>query len=152
MITETGRVVAVEQDGLWVATVNRTICHACRAKNGCGQHLLGELQRNESCVKAVLTSASNEIWRVGDRVQIGVDEVDFVLATLKVYLVPLFVMLAALAAGWRSGLSEPMLALGSLIALSLAAIVIRYFPERNKFSKRNGKPEVVVLGREIVGK
>ena len=30
MLTETGRVVAVDDDGLWVETVRRSTCNACR--------------------------------------------------------------------------------------------------------------------------
>ena len=40
MLTETGRVVAVDDDGLWVETVRRSTCNACGVRQGCGHGLL----------------------------------------------------------------------------------------------------------------
>jgi sigma-E factor negative regulatory protein RseC len=43
MILETGVVVAVESDGLWVETIQKSACEVCVAEKGCGQKFLSKL-------------------------------------------------------------------------------------------------------------
>ena len=40
MLVETGRVVAVEEDSLWVETIRQSTCGSCAAQKGCGHGLL----------------------------------------------------------------------------------------------------------------
>ena len=37
MLEETGTVVKIEPDALWVETVQTTTCGSCSARRGCGQ-------------------------------------------------------------------------------------------------------------------
>lgn len=42
MLYETGKVVAVDSDGLWLETLKKSTCAQCSAKAGCGQQLLAK--------------------------------------------------------------------------------------------------------------
>ncbi len=68
MIEEPGIVVAVDADGVWVATQRKTTCGSCSAKAACGQGLLNSLSADKknhthlkcariySCVKVIRLS------------------------------------------------------------------------------------------------
>ena len=43
MLLETGRVVAVDADSVWVETIRRTTCGSCAVQKGCGHGLLNQL-------------------------------------------------------------------------------------------------------------
>jgi len=40
MLRESGRVVAIESDAVWVETIRSSLCGSCAAKAGCGQDYL----------------------------------------------------------------------------------------------------------------
>ena len=42
MLTETGKVIAIEDDGLWVETLQLSACAQCAARQGCGQRVLAK--------------------------------------------------------------------------------------------------------------
>ena len=43
MLTETGRVVALEQDSLWVETIRQSTCGSCAVQKGCGHGLINQI-------------------------------------------------------------------------------------------------------------
>ena len=93
MIEETGRVVAVEKDAVWVESIRRAACKSCAARKGCGQSALAKLgQQKKNHVKALNTLTN---LHVGDSVVIGVPEDVVVRGTFIAYLMPLLLMLVA---------------------------------------------------------
>ncbi|MGK0440373.1 MAG: sigma-E factor negative regulatory protein RseC [Pseudohongiellaceae bacterium] len=95
MLTEVGRVVAVESDGLWVETVQKSTCNSCSAQKGCGYGLLNETahqRRNQ--LKVTADQAPEGGFKVNDVVQLELPEHLLVRGALMVYLLPLVVMLA----------------------------------------------------------
>lgn len=102
MLHETGRVIGIDADGLWVETEKQSTCAKCSAKSGCGQKLLTEYtsQANLTVIKAFFFNGSDkEHWGVGDNVVLGVDDNALVKAAAVAYLTPLISMvLFALAA------------------------------------------------------
>lgn len=97
MLTETARVVAIDNDGLWVETKKQSSCAQCAAKYGCGQKLLTEhLGEDLTCIKAFFRERSiSKPWLVGEQVVIGVSERAFLLASFIAYLLPLAALIAA---------------------------------------------------------
>jgi len=146
MITETGQVVAIEEDGLWVETVSQSTCSTCVARNGCGHNLLSKIMQGNNKIKANFTDNQNDKpWVIGERVQIGIDERAFVLLALTVYMIPLMVMLLfAVFAVWL-GLADFLVALLAFAGLIFAGAVIK----GNLFSLsklyNSGSLRVVVL-------
>lgn len=57
MLSETGRVVAIDKDGLWVETLKTSSCAKCSAQSGCGQNLAAKLLPNShmTLIKALFT-------------------------------------------------------------------------------------------------
>lgn len=96
MLSEIGRVVGVEDDGLLVETVNQSACEACSAKAGCGQKLLSQLH-SSTLIKAYFSQdQAEQSWAVGDQVELGIEPQALVGAAMMGYMLPLVLMLAGL--------------------------------------------------------
>ena len=142
MLTETGRVIALEADGLWVETEKQSVCGQCQARHGCGQKLLGEMGANMTHIKAlysaeyeanptplIINSAdtypANGVVSVGDEVQIGIDEGAFLQATFVSYGVPLGAALASVFCASQFNLNEPLMLLSGFLGLILGGVAVR---------------------------
>ena len=125
MIKEQGRVVAVEQDGVWVETLRRSACSTCAGKSGCGQHLSErhrEISRDPS-LSYIKVVSSHEL-HAGDRVVVGVAESSLLKASFLIYLAPLLLMMAGIwflslagAADWVLFLAAVLLLFGGFVAV-----------------------------------
>lgn len=102
MISEQGRVVAVNGDSAWVRTIRAKACDSCSVRGGCGQKVLASAsggRANQVLVRNHLGA------RVGDEVTIAIEESALLRASLLVYALPLGLMLAGVVAGqqWLPG-------------------------------------------------
>lgn len=99
MITETGRVVALAGDQVWVQTIRTSACQSCSARSGCGQRALAAVSSGRANQVLVDNSVGA---RVGDEVVIGLDEQSLLNASLAVYGLPLVLMVlgSLLAHNW----------------------------------------------------
>ena len=84
MLLEQGTVVAVEAEAIWVETVRASTCGACKAKAGCGHHLVNQQQSGQRAHLRVPVS-SREIHQVGDTVQLALPEGALMRGALWVY-------------------------------------------------------------------
>lgn len=123
MITETGKVVAVEGDKAWVQTIRASACQSCSARAGCGQRALASVSGGRANQVLVINSASA---RVGDEVVLGIDEQSLLRASLMVYGVPLLLMLAFCIAGfqWLGG-SDLSAIVGALSGMGVGFLLVR---------------------------
>jgi len=128
MLTETGSVVAVEDDGLWVETLKLSACGKCQARHGCGQKLLANYNPEMSYIKALYPECgADKRWVLGAQVVIGVDEHALVRATLLAYLVPLLTLIAGLFLGHLAFEHEVSAALGALLGLIAGGVFVRWY-------------------------
>ena len=82
MLQEQGVVVAVEPGAIWVETVRASTCGACKAKAGCGHHLINEQQSGQ---RARLRVPSQDSHQVGDTVNVALPEGALMRGALWVY-------------------------------------------------------------------
>ncbi|MBN8431178.1 SoxR reducing system RseC family protein [Microbulbifer salipaludis] len=144
MIEERGRVVALEQTGVWLETVQRSGCHSCAAKSGCGTGLLGDFWTNASRVRVAVAPKALASIRLHDTVVIGIAENTLATSALLVYLLPLVLLvlgalggdalLGAIAGGESGGESsgEAGAMLGALAGLALGALLVRVYSHYNR--------------------
>ena len=100
MLTETGRVVAVEPDCLWVETVRQSVCGTCSANKACGHGLLNRLgDGRRSFLRVANNSFDPDQFRVDDQVQIAIPESLLLRSSFLVYLLPLLCALSLAALG-----------------------------------------------------
>jgi sigma-E factor negative regulatory protein RseC len=98
MIAESGRVVGIDADALWVETIQRSTCGSCSAQKGCGQGLMNKVfdgRRNQ--LRVMLQNQSPSDFQLDDQVDIAIPERALVGGAMMVYLLPLVTMLVVMA-------------------------------------------------------
>jgi len=90
MIEESGKIVAIGKDFVWVETMRKSACDACSAKNGCGHRALS---RGARAGNTHVRARNQYDLDVGDPVTIGIPEDVLMKGSLVVYLLPLLLMM-----------------------------------------------------------
>ena len=125
-LTETGRVVAIESNAVWVEADRSSACGKCAARAGCGHGALAALlQQGKGRVRAVsgadLTVAQCEL---GDEVTICIPEATLLSGTLLIYGLPL--LLATGAALLFAGRGDLASALAFCLGLLGSFAILRW--------------------------
>ncbi|PCK08502.1 MAG: transcriptional regulator [Alteromonadaceae bacterium] len=157
MLKESGKVVAVDPDGLWIETLRQSACNSCSASKGCGQKLLAKSTSlaTHTHIKAEFTDESRDHnWQVGDTAELGMDEQAFLTGALLSYILPLILMIFFSWLGSeinfesRSGgngfYSEVAAFLGAVLGLAIGGFGVKHHSTR---SKQNPLYTPVVLSR-----
>ena len=145
MITETGEVVAIEEDGLWVETLKQSACSQCAAKAGCGQKLLADKLPGAEMtfIKALYSPTSrNESWHLGDKAVLGIEESALVKGALLAYLVPLVAMVLGASLAHQIFLSELLSVFGAVLGLLVGGLWVRHH-SRQADSQSTYQPVVI---------
>ena len=137
MINETGRVVALESDGLWVETVRRSTCGSCGAKQGCGHGILNSMaagQRNYTWVTLGGTPAS--AFTIGDDVEIALPEEVIVSGSFVVYMLPILATVLGAVIGQSLLLAtlgaDASAVLGAVAGFGAGIVLVRWHARRNR--------------------
>jgi sigma-E factor negative regulatory protein RseC len=133
MIIETGKVVSVEPEGLWVETISRSVCGSCKAEKGCGQSLMAKWYGHTSYIWVLLEGRDPEAYKPGDSIQIGIPEDIIAKGSMLVYLVPLVLLTATLVHQFAS---ELVTVLGAVAGLLLGGLIIRWHAYKTRFDPR----------------
>lgn len=132
MITETGRVVAIEANSLWVETIRKSTCNSCSAQKGCGHGLINKYSAGRAHhVRALLDGQSAADYHVDDEVEIAIPEQVLIRGAFLVYLLPLVTMLAVavLADHWWH--SDAAAVIGAVVGFIAGIAVTRLHGARN---------------------
>ncbi|MBO6849160.1 MAG: SoxR reducing system RseC family protein [Marinobacter sp.] len=108
MISESGKVVAVDGDRVWVQTIRNSACQSCSARQGCGQRALASATGGRANQIRVLNRLNAQ---VGDDVMLAIEETALLRASLLVYAVPLLLMVAGAMIGHQLSGSEDLAAM-----------------------------------------
>lgn len=136
MLLETGNVVAVEPEGLWVETIQSSTCGSCAAQKGCGQSLLAKLTGHSSYLWVSLAGRSPDDYHVGDEIQVGVAENVVVNGSLLVYFIPLLTLLAATVAAHYSVGREGITTLAAIAGLVFGGALVRWHAYATRHDSR----------------
>ena len=136
MLLETGRIVSVEPQGLWVETIQRSACSSCQAQKGCGHSLLAKVGASASHLWVLLEGRDVSHYQVGNEVQIGVPEEVIAQGSLFVYMMPLLSMIAATVVSHHYLFSDGMTAICALIGLLIGAAIVRWCSYLIRFDSR----------------
>jgi sigma-E factor negative regulatory protein RseC len=151
VLTETGRVVAVEGSTLWVETIRQSVCGTCAVQKGCGHGLLNQRRDGQRSYLSLSSKAfASEQFDVDDEVSIGVPEALLLRGSFIVYIVPLFMMLllASLGPVLLPGQGDLGAVTGALAGLSLGALLVRLHAHYHR-NTRALQPRL--LGRALSG-
>lgn len=128
MLTETGRVIAVEPGSLWVETIRRSTCGSCSAAKGCGHGILNRMYDGHRNLLKVSSSAFPEgRFQVDDEVSIAIPEQVIVSSSFVVYIVPLLstLIVAGMFAGLAPAASDLDTVLGAAVGFGLGVALVR---------------------------
>ncbi len=142
MLSETGRIVAVEDDALWVETIAQSTCGSCAAKKGCGQSLLSRFGARANYLRVLLDGRNAQHYRVNESVNIGIPEDVIVKGSLFVYLLPLLFMLVFAGIGHHYFEKEWVSILASLAGLAIGGGVVKLHA---LYHRNNPKMQPVLL-------
>jgi sigma-E factor negative regulatory protein RseC len=134
MILETGRIVSIEPEGVWVETIRKSVCGSCKAEKGCGQKLLNQWDGHTSFIWVLLNGRNPNRYHLGDEVKLGVPENIIVKASLLIYLLPLAVMIAAIVVTHYLWQEELLTALNGFGGLLLGGILVRIISWRMRLN------------------
>lgn len=143
MLHEQGVVVAVEPGAIWVETVRASTCGACKAKAGCGHHLINQQQSGQRARLRVPVSPSAAVYQVGDMVSLALPEGALMRAALWVYALPLVLLFG----GALGGSLLPSETVDGAALFGMAGLLLGFVINR-AISRRSGhnqayQPQVV---------
>lgn len=123
MITEVGRVVAVQGNQVWVQTIQASSCERCSARAGCGQRVLVAVSGG----RANQVLVDNPVAAVvGDEVVLGIDDRLLLKASLAVYGMPLAGMLVATVFAYKGlGAGELVTVLSAVAGIAAGFCLAR---------------------------
>lgn len=139
MMTETGRVVALEANAVWVETMRTSTCGSCEVRSGCGHGLLASIGRSSSLVRALLTSGGPADLEVHDEVRISIPELGFLRGVAALYVMPLLSTLAAavlashvlVVDGMTQSQADLRVSLAAVAGLVLGLLILRGLGSRD---------------------
>lgn len=99
MICESGRVVSIEGEWVWVETHQTTACQSCSAKSGCGQSLINSVFSGKRHYVKVAVNSLKESVQLHDEVEIAIPEHAMLRGSFWLYLLPLLLLIAGAMAG-----------------------------------------------------
>ena len=90
-IIESGRVVAIDEKGVWVETIRSSACGSCAARSGCGHRTLaGMLTSDKGLVRAMDSKRLQAcLCSINDRVEISIRGSTLTKSALLLYGGPL---------------------------------------------------------------
>ena len=90
-ILESGRVVAIEQNAVWVETLRSSACGSCAARSGCGHRTLAGVLTSDKGLVRALDSERLKAARcsINDRVEISIRGSTLTSGALTLYGGPL---------------------------------------------------------------
>ncbi len=129
MLTETGRVVAVETDSLWIETIRKSTCGSCAVQKGCGHGLINQISDgSRSYIRVLPGELAPAACVVDDEVRISIPEEVILRGSLIVYMLPLMAMLggATLSTSLFSGDQDLMAIAGAVVGFALGVAAVRW--------------------------
>ena len=129
MLTETGRVVAVESGWLWVETIRQSTCGSCSAAKGCGHGLMNQMgDGRRSYLKVASDAFPDGRFKVDDEVHIAIPEQMLLSGSFVVYMVPLLstLVVASIFAGLVPAASDVDTVLGAGVGFLCGVGLVRW--------------------------
>lgn len=136
MILETGRIVAIESEGVWVETIQRSTCGTCRAEKGCGQRLMAKWSGHTAYIWVLLEGRNPASYQIGDEITLGIPEDVIAKGAMVVYLVPLFTLLIATVFAHQLFANEAITTLSAFFGLAVGGLILRWHAHRTRFDSR----------------
>lgn len=133
MIEESGQVVAVDGDFIWVQTQPRSSCSSCHVGSDCGTSVLARwFGQRTNRIRVPNTLGLQK----GQGAVIGIHESALLKASLIAYLMPMLAMVVTAMVAAQGGASDGVVALSSLVGLVIGLLFLQRLgrsPQRGSY-------------------
>ena len=136
MLKERAKIVAIEDNAVWVETVQLSTCGSCAAKKGCGQALLASLGAKPNYVRVLLDGNDHARYRLNQFISIGLPENIVVKASLFLYLLPLLLMMLCGGVTHYFASSELLTIFMAVLGLLVGGFFIKLFSDKYQNDQR----------------
>ena len=146
MIKESGRVVAIDNDCLWVETIRQSTCNSCSAQKGCGHGMLNKMgSGRRHHLRVLLRGLPASSFSIDDEVIVSIPERVLVVGAVIVYLLPLVTLLlgALLASLWWQG--DIASFIGAVLGFVAGIGTVKYHAITNR---DNPALQPVIIGKQ----
>ena len=127
MLEESGIVVAVSGESVWVETQPRSACGHCNVGDSCGTSVLAKCF---STRKNRIRVPNQLGLKPGAAAVVAVDNDVLTKAALIAYILPLLVMLSTAMLASTGGANNALVALSSFLGLSIGLWLVRIITNR----------------------
>jgi sigma-E factor negative regulatory protein RseC len=130
MITERARIVAVDDDDVWIEARRESACGRCAVRSGCGHGLLE--QAASARVVHLRLPRPDDLGALaeGDEMLVGIPDDAVLAGSLRVYGLPLAGFLIGALAGEGLVGGDAAAALGAVAGLAAAVVGLRWLDLR----------------------
>jgi len=143
MLRESGRIVALESNAVWVETIRSSLCGSCAARAGCGHGVLARASNSRGLIRAHESDSVAAVdCAVNDEVEIELPESAVLRGSLWLYGMPITAAIIGAVVGDRY--SEYAAMLGFLAGLLAAFYTIRIWTRRSH-TVEQFEPRLVAL-------
>ncbi|MEE4245396.1 MAG: SoxR reducing system RseC family protein [Kangiellaceae bacterium] len=125
---EIAEVIALDGKSAWIASNIKTGCQSCQVNTTCGTGIVSNLLGKQRFTHKINNTLSAN---VGDRVMLRVPEKGVLALSLLIYIVPLFVMVAAALLLQQLKFVEPLVMVGSIAALLVSFVILKSLSENS---------------------
>ena len=157
MVSEKGRVVAIDDDALWVETIQQSTCNACAAQKGCGQSVLSKIGIKTTHLRVLLNGYRASDFALNDEVSIGIPDDVIVKSSLLAYLVPIILLVAFSGIAQYTTNNEFYAIAAGVLGLILGGFYIQVFSHQRRHNERyqpillnKGKKEHAMSTHELM--
>lgn len=142
MIKESGRVVAVEQNHIWLETIQRSTCGSCAGESTCGQNVLQRWMSRSRLLKVGLENNESAHIKVNDVVTIGVPENLVVVNSLVLYCLPVIGLITGAGIANATIGGDGASVVGAIVGLCAGGLLVRAFSWMRR-NNPNNQPVLV---------
>jgi len=132
LVEESGVIVAVELDRVWVETIRSSACDSCKAQKGCGHGLINKASSGKTFQLDVQRNGLSA--KVGDTAVIGIPEDSILKASLIGYLLPI-VLLLIFSGAAKILWGELSSIVFGVLGLVLGFYLVRYLGKSERFGQ-----------------
>ncbi len=93
LMTETGRIVGIDDDALWLDMTQQSTCSRCISRKGCGERLIRSLGATYMLLRVPMQVGGATKYQLDDQVTVAIPDDIVVKSSLLVYLLPLLLLL-----------------------------------------------------------
>jgi len=115
-ISHSGIVQKINEDIVEVMIVSESACSACKSKKVCS---ISEMKE-----KIISVKSDHQIFKIGDKVNVMMEEKIGTYAILFAYVIPFVIMISILIFGYYDKMSEPMMGISVIAFLVLYYLII----------------------------